>query len=237
MADLVPTQPDETNYEAKQQAHSAEYRKEWDRAPESWKKKVAELGLSPETETMSAAVEIHEGSSTMSYTPDMAATIDTHLDLIIETIGFKYEPIIRKTAEMLMLPMAREIEMERGMMLGRVTGFILKADKRNALARVHQILHAIPRLAAANGFPTMRASARECGCSVEWIKRGRDECCTALQIPIPVEGTKSAIAKVRYKMKAKMDHWRLRKFKPIQPNPCKPIQQTSPLNFPTQVSP
>ena len=35
MADLVPTQPDETNYEAKQQAHSAEYRKEWDRAPES----------------------------------------------------------------------------------------------------------------------------------------------------------------------------------------------------------
>ena len=225
MADLVPTQPDEPNYEAKQQALNAQYRKEWEKAPDSWKKKVDELGLTAEAETMSAAVEIHEGSQTMSYTPDMAATIDTHLDLIIETIGFKYEPIIRKTAEMLMMPMAREIEMERGMMLGRVTGFILKADKRNALARVHQILHAIPRLAAANGFPTMRASARECGCSVEWIKRGRDECCTALQIPIPVDGTKSAIAKVRYKMKAKMDHWRLRKFKPTQTK-CTPTQPT-----------
>lgn len=237
MGDSVHTLHDETDYQSKQHARNAEYKEEWKRAPESWKQKVAELGIGPECETMSAAVEVHEGAETMSYAPDMAATIDTHLDLIIETIGFKYEPIIRKTADMLMQPMAREIEMERGMMLGRVTGFILKADKRNALARVHQILHAIPRLAAANGFPTMRASARECGCSVEWIKRGRDECCNALQIPIPAEGQKSAIAKVRYKMKAKMDHWRLRKFKPTQTKPCNLIQPNSPLTLAAPASP
>lgn len=215
----------EQSYEDLQYSRNSKYKSEWDKAPEAWKKKVAELGIAPECSMTTASIEIHD-NTTASYTPDMAETLDTHIDFIVETLGFQHEKIIRATAEMLMRPIEAEIERGRSMTLGRVACFMVKANRRDVQARVHQLLHAIPRLAEANGYSSMRASARACGCSQEWIKRGRDEWCNLLQIPVPVEGTKSALAKLRYKLSGKTKHWRNRKFllKPIQPTKPTPCQ-------------
>jgi len=44
----------------------------------------------------------------------------------------------------------------------------------NLKAHVHALMHCNPRIAKMNGYPSMRSSAKECGCSPEYIRQLRN---------------------------------------------------------------
>jgi hypothetical protein len=109
--------------------------------------------------------------------------------------------------------MREEMERDRASAIGRIACYLVKGrDGGNILARIHSLLHAIPRLAAITGFPSLRESSKACGASVQWIKIGRDKWCDILEIPIPVEGTKKPETKAKYRQHAKTKHWRKTKY-------------------------
>lgn len=201
------------SYELRQDAMDRKYHQAWEDAPESFKKKVAKLDLKAQSDSVSHALPFDEALITVSHVPDMAATIDTEADRMIEKYGAQYEAVIRGVMEDLRVPLAQEIEKNRALLLGRVAGFLIKSEGCNILARAHQLLHAIPMLAEINGYKTMRESARECHVSPEWMKRGRDKWCKVLGIPIPSAGRKSPEAIEKYRKNGLTRHWRNKKFK------------------------
>ena len=205
-----PQRIDGSRYEYQQDKMDREYDAEWAKAPKSFLKKAAALGIKPHTEKPSRSMPVEEAMETVSYTPDMADTIDTQVDLLIEKYG--NEELIRKVVNDLKAPMEMEIVKNRALLLGRVAGFLIKSETSNIQARAHQLLHAIPLLAEINGYKTMRESARACGVSPEWIVRGRNQWCEALGIPIPQTGKKSAGAIAKYRNNAIVNHWRKKKF-------------------------
>jgi hypothetical protein len=156
-------------------------------------------------------MEFKETLLTSAHTPDMC-DLDTYVDTLVEKYGGSNEKLIRSVAEDLRKPMEEENERCRGMMLGRVVCYLVRSEANNVLARVHQLLHAIPRLATQMGYGSMRKSARACRVSPEWIKRGRDEACEVIGIPIPTEGQKSQEARDKYRENAKKNHWRNQTF-------------------------
>ena len=191
-----------------------EYEKAFENAPEAFKRSMEKMGMEAKAKTdnqTSNSIEYNEGYLTASYTTDMAEVIDTHVDRLIEEHGVKHEMMIRKIAAALEDPMKLEIERNRALMLGRVACYLVKSEAQNVLARVHSLLHAIPRLAAVNGFKSMRESARACRVSPQWIKLGRDKWCAVLGIPIPAEGSKQEAAKEKYRKSAMANHWRKQK--------------------------
>lgn len=214
--------PESTDYASHVHRSTEEYRKAWEEAPQSFKDAAAKAGIGADVESAEGyALEFDEDQSSMSYTPDMR-TLDTETDALIEELGPYQAKLVTSVAGRLRAAMSQEAERLTSEKLTRVVGLLVKCDRKNVLARVHQLLHAIPRLALTAGFASMRASARECGVSVEWIRRGRDQWCQLLDLEIPVEGVKSEVAKIKYRATATTNHWRHQKFKPIPTHHNKP---------------
>lgn len=212
------------DYCERQLAEDSSYSAAWASAPKAFKRQAALLGLevSPNSTDDPGVMEFDENASRVNrpghtpsfHIPDMATQLDTHIDQLVEKYGFQNEKMVRAIAEDLKAPMRIEIEQNRALMLGRAVSWVVKSDSTNVLARVHQLMHAIPRLAAITGFASMRESARACGVTCEWIRRGRDKACEHLGLPIPTEGRKSDEARVKYQINGKKNHWRRQAFKP-----------------------
>jgi hypothetical protein len=138
----------------------------------------------------------------------MPDEIDTCVDFMIEKYGASHEHVVRGIFADLKKIMDIEVERNRALSLGRMLFYLVNKQTKSILPLLHAALHAIPRLAAANGITSMRESARLCGVSPEWIRRSRDEICDVLEIPVPVESQKSLDAKVKYSVNGKLNHWR-----------------------------
>lgn len=218
------------DYCDKQLAEDSKYSAAWASAPSAFKKAAAALGMevAPNCTEDLGVMEFDENASRVNHPghtpsfhiPDMATQLDTFIDELVEKYGFQNERMVREIAEDLKVPMRLEIEQNRAFMLGRVASWVVKSANRNVLARVHQLMHAIPRLAAITGYASMRDSAKACGVTCEWIRRGRDEACEHLGLPIPTEGRKSDEARAKYQANGKKNHWRHQTF---QPKPNLPI--------------
>lgn len=205
------------NYQDTQDLRDAEAKAAWDAAPEAFKRKAALMGIGFEAEGVPGmAMEYDETKSRVNapnhapsfFTPDMADSLDTVVDELIEKYGSQNAELIRSVAEDLKKPMNDEIEKSGALMLGRIAMYMVKSETNNIYARSHALLHAIPRLAAKNGYASMRQSAKACGVSPEWMRRTRDWWVNALGIKAPVEGVKSDEAKERYRQNGLQNHWR-----------------------------
>lgn len=218
--------PDDSHYIARQDVRESQYRDAWKDAPPSFREQAAKLGIDgAEVESESRAIEYQEGYSSASFTPDMG-DLDTEIDQMIEEHGPQHESVIRRVVERMNEKMHEEVQKQASATVVQIVCYLIKTESGSLLARIHSLLHAIPRLAAINGYASMRQSAKACGRSVEWISRGRELWCKMLGIPIPAEGTKSEEAKAKYREAALSDHWRDRKFTAdkteTNPNLCKP---------------
>lgn len=209
-----------SSYAVRQSVRDMEYKQAWNDAPETFKAAVGRRGLTPQIENPSGAMEFDDNHQTTSYSPDMADAIDTYVDALVEKYGGKNEKLIRSIAADLKQPMDLEIERNRALSLGRMLFFLARSETRNLKASVFAAMHAIPRLAGANGMSSMRQSARECGVSAEWMRRSRDEVCGILEIPVPEESRKSLDARIKYATNGVSNHWRRQIIKK-EPNPCK----------------
>lgn len=208
----VPRQ--EPAYTDRQAQHNREYADAWENAPQSFKDEAAQKGLAPEIPNEEGmAIDFNDNYRSSSYTPDMAELLDDFIDEIIEKFGSRNADLIRAIATELKKPMEEELARHRSLLLNRVACYLVSDEKGNLLARVHALLHSVPRLAAVNGFSSMRASARRCGVSPEWLRRKRDSWCDLLEIERPADGIKSEDAKLKYQTNALNNHWRNKKFK------------------------
>lgn len=173
---------------------------------------------------VTGAIEFDPNRESASYTPDLAGSLDDEIDRLIEKHGHQNARLIIAIVTDLKKPMEREIEMNRALLLGRTLAQLIKCPTSNLRASAHQLMHAIPRMAGANGIKSMRESARICGVSVEWIRKGRNHWCEILSLPIPAESAKSDEACKQYANNALGNHWRNQKV--TKPNPilCPPKQ-------------
>jgi hypothetical protein len=204
----------ERNYTDRQTQHDKEYAAAWENSPPEFKRKAAQLGLEPDVpDTTGMAMEYNDNYSTSCHIPDMASALDELVDCIIEKFGGRNAVLIRAIANELKKPMEEELVRNRANLLGRVSCYLVQDEKGNLKARVHALLHSIPRLAAENGFPSMRSSAKVCGVSPEWLRRKRDSWCDLLEIERPANGTKSEEAKLKYRANALGNHWRNQLYK------------------------
>jgi hypothetical protein len=121
--------------------------------------------------------------------------------------------VIRAVASKLEEKKRLEVQREASSTVTRIVCYMIKTDKGNLQARIHQLLHTIPGLAEVVGFKSMRESARSCKVSQEWIARGRSEWCQVLGIPMPAASSKSEEAKARYRSNGLTNHWRKQKYK------------------------
>jgi hypothetical protein len=207
---FMPANP---SYEPYQDHRDREYREAWKKAPRRFIKAASKIGIEgPDLDRSGEAIEYDTNAAGVAYTVDMAAGIDTIVDDLVERYGAEHRAIIIAVIEEMKKPMIQEIEKNQAVLLNRVAGFMIASERSNILARVHSLIHAIPLLAEVNGITSMRHSARLCGVSPEWIKRGRDQACEALGLKIPEARGKSALAKVRYALNGKNHHWRTQLF-------------------------
>jgi len=202
------------NYHDRQSKHDREYAAAWESAPVEFKHQAAMLGLHCEIpDANGMALEYNDNFASSSHTPNMADSLDEHVDRVIEKFGIENAAMVRAIANELKKPMEEELIRSRANLLGRVSCYLVQDEKGNLRARVHALLHSIPRLAAENGFPSMRASAKFCGVSPEWLRRKRDSWCDLLEIERPANGCKSDEAKLKYRANALNNHWRNQTYK------------------------
>ena len=194
-----------------------EAKKAWDEAPESFRKSVAQMGLKPPVDI---ALERHPRADIIfsaneaddhihaDESEPIESQIDTEMDRLTERFGGQYRKVIEGVVAHMQAPIRESVDRDRAEMIATIVCVLVRCDGASILARVHQLLHAIPRLALLNGFGSMSASAEACGVSREWIRRGRDEWCAKLGVRVPAEGRKSAAACLKYKLNATTNHWR-----------------------------
>lgn len=205
-------------YIIKQDRNNVEYEKAWEDAPEIFKTKAALLGMECDP-GHSESLDVEEFNDNLLSTavrPDMAAALDLHVDFVVEKYADRVPAVlIRNIAEDLSAPMYREQERNKADLLGKIAGNLIyiPREKGNILARIHALIHSIPRYAKEAGFTSMRASAKACRVSPEWLRRNRDQWCVLLDIEPPVVGTKTDTAKKKYTDNAKSNHWRYQKYK------------------------
>lgn len=215
-----PPGPNNSSYRDRQSQHDREYAAAWETAPIEFRKQAAMLGLHcdvPDANGM--AMEYNDNYASCAYTPDIADNLDQHVDKIIEKYGTYCPPsVIFAIYKDLRKPWEEEAIRNRANLLNRVAGYLVKDESGNLNARVHALLHSIPRFAAENGFSSMRASAKACGVSPEWLRRKRDSWCDLLEIERPANGTKSDEAKLKYRANALSNHWRNQHWKAINNN-------------------
>jgi hypothetical protein len=223
MLDDLPEEG-ERSYTDRQTEHDREYAAAWESAPLEFKKNAAMLGLHPDIpDTAGMAMEYNDNYSASANIPNMASAIDSFVDQIVEELGqiygwapeqrIFYSAIIKYAVEWVLKPMEEELERNQANLLNRVAAFLIHDEKGNLSARVHALVHSIPRMATENGFPSMRASAKSCGVSPEWLRRKRDSCCDLFSIKRPANATKSDEARLKYRINALGNHWRNQKFK------------------------
>lgn len=213
-----------SDYDESKKARDQAYLDAWASAPEEFRRQAEEMGIQPELDGDSHAIEHKSEFASAAETIDFASVIDTLLDEMVERFG--HRDVVRGVVESVTAIMERKAKQEYSLKLTRIIMLLVGAEGKNVRARVHHILHAIPGLAATTGFPTMRSSARACGCSPTWMCNGRNEVCEALGIPIPEDGTKSEEAKRKYKKAATEKHWRDQKF--VAPKTTESPQHTTP---------
>lgn len=202
------------SYNDRQTQHDREYAAAWENSPVEFRREAAMRGLHCDVPDQNGmALEYNDNFSTGAHTPNMAETLDQFVDHVIEKFGGEHAGFIRTIANELKRPMEEELIRSRANLLGRVSCYLVQDEKGNLKARVHALLHSIPRLAAENGFPSMRASAKVCGVSPEWLRRKRDSWCDLLELERPANGTKSEEAKIKYRKNALGNHWRKQAFK------------------------
>jgi hypothetical protein len=198
-------------YSCRQADLDAAYRKAWADAPEEFKQSAMAKGLKPDTARESHACEYNEASEATSYHDNF--DIDTEMDRLIEELGPQHAKAIEAVMTQMEARMRAEMQRESGSTVTRIVCYLIKTEKGNLQARVHQLLHAIPGLAEAVGFSSMRSSARACGVSPEWMRRGREEWCDVLGLDIPAASSKSPEARLAYSKNGLKNHWRNQKFK------------------------
>jgi hypothetical protein len=214
----------ESTYKDRQSQHDREYTAAWENAPLEWRKEAAVRGLHPDLpECEGMSMDYNDNYPASSHNPDMAKTIDTFVDQLVEDLAIKHNwtpeqcvsnaVIIKETILWIKKPLEDELVRNRANLLGRVSCYLVQDEKGNLRARVHALLHSIPRLAAENGFPSMRSSAKVCGVSPEWLRRKRDNWCDLLEIERPACSTKSESAKLKYRANALRNHWRNQLYK------------------------
>lgn len=196
---------------------NARYLRAWEDAPEDFKRAASKLGLTASIDPDSTAIEYDENRMSASYMIDPADAIDTKIDQLIERHGVQHEAVIRDVIHEMTKDRKIEEGRARSLAIARIASFLVKGQERSILARIHQLLHSVPRLASINGFGSMRESARICGVSPEWMRKGREELCKLLDLPIPEEGRKSNEVREKYSQNGKTNHWRFQKFKPNNP--------------------
>ena len=204
------------DYALRQSHADRQYKKAWETVPNDFKASAAALGIvGPQVEEEGKAVEYDADLTNSSYTTDLSAVIDTKLEEMTEKYG---NPIvIRAIVKEVEAVINQKCQEDYSHKLVRIIMVLISAESSNLLAKVHHIIHAVPGLAKNMGINSLRHSARECKCSVEWIRKGRDKICEILEIPIPSEGKKSDEAKAEYKNVATTRHWRNRMFKAQKP--------------------
>lgn len=204
----------DSNYSDRQSERDREYAAAWDTAPEEFKRSAALAGIGMEVpDSTGMAMEYNDNYSQAAVIPNMADTLDQFVDLVIEKFGATHAVFIRAIANELKKPMEAELVRNRANLLGRVSCYLVQDEKGNLKARVHALLHSIPRLAAENGYSSMRSSAKVCGVSPEWLRRKRDSWCDLLEIERPANGCKSPEAKLKYRSNALKNHWRNQLYK------------------------
>lgn len=214
----------ERSYTDRQTKHDREYAAAWENAPLEFKKSAALMGLHPDVpENEGMAMEYDDNYASSAHMPNMAKAIDDFVDRIVEELSAIYNwtmeqrdfysIIIKFAVEWVQKPMQQELEHSQANLLNRVAAFLIADEKGNLRARVHAMVHSIPRMATENGFPSMRASAKSCGVSPEWLRRKRDSCCDLFSIKRPANGTKSDEAKIKYRINALGNHWRNQRYK------------------------
>lgn len=247
--------PDDT-YSARQSERDREYLQSWNDAPASFKEsardRIAELEkemqrlkrLEPHIEAEHQEVmEYQVNYHTAGYTVDIAGALDSQVDVLVEIHGDDARPIIQDVVNRVTELAEQKVAQDNSLKLARVVMWLVQSDgKTNMSARSHALMHSIPRMAVHCGFPSMRASARECKVSVEWIRKSRLLLCKQLNLPIPEESSKSDEAKLKYKEAGTNGHWRRQIFKPKPPTPCRPIlkrtaSSTSPSPPPPTTAP
>ncbi len=205
------------DYVERQAAHDREYSKAWEESPESFKIEAARAGIQvcPEDYDSPGVREYDDNFPTSAQTPDMADSLDKHIDYVIEKFGVQHAGFIKAVAEELKKPMQAEITRNQAEVLGRIAGYLIymESEKGNILARIHALLHSIPRFAIRAGFPSMRASAKVCKVSPEWMRRKRDQWCILMGITPPAAGCKTPEAKKKYSENARTNHWRNQTYK------------------------
>lgn len=227
MLDSTPGMGTNGSYTDRSVRHDREYAAAWENAPVEFKKAAALLGIHCDVPDQNGmALDYNDNFSTSAHTPNMADYLDGYVDEVIEEFvhdqkWLEYTLIlpvlIKAIAAILRKPMEMELIRSRANLLGRVSCYLVQDEKGNLKARVHALLHSIPRLAAENGFPSMRASAKVCGVSPEWLRRKRDSWCDLLELERPATGTKSEEAKAKYRTNALDNHWRKQSFKSAKP--------------------
>lgn len=229
-------QPNGSNddYISRQAAMDRRSEAAWKNAPKRFLKEAAKVGLDAgkvDYESASVAPYDPEFSSketpydpdyaSRAYTPNMADLVDDYVDEMVEKIILSSDGLfdldisqaglaglIRHIAEQLKKPVEEELARNRALLLGRIASYLVADEKGNILARIHALLHAIPRLAVENGYSSMRASALHCGASVEWLRKSRNKVCALLELDPPAHGVKTDEARAKYKTNAQNNHWR-----------------------------
>jgi hypothetical protein len=209
------SQDTDSTYKDRQAQHDREYTAAWENAPPEFKRQAALFGLHPQSsgDTQGMAMEYNDNYAGQAHIPNMADALDDYVDQIIEEFGPEHAPFIRAIYRRLRKPMDEEIIHSRSNLLARVAMLLVFDEKGNLRARVHALLHSIPRLPNQNGFPSMRSSAKICGVSPEWLRRKRDSWCDALELSRPNNGIKSDEAKLKYRINALKNHWRNQIYK------------------------
>jgi len=182
-----------------------------------FRREAALKGLHPDVpSTEGMAMEYSDNYASSSYLMDMADQLDQYVEELIEKYGSQYEPFIRALYEDFRKPMEAEQNRVRSNTLFRIVLWLIHDEKGNLKARLHALLHSVPRLAVESGYPSMRSSAKTCGVSPEWLRRKRDSLCDLLELERPTGGIKSEEAKIKYRHNALRNHWRTQKFRFIR---------------------
>ena len=201
------------DYSSRQSAMDHEYREAWENAPEDFKVQATAAHLTPHVDDKEGhAMEFEANYASAGYTIDIAAALDSQVDELCEIHGDKARKIIQDVVDRLVDLADKKVEQNNSLKLARVVMMLVSGGKKNVLAKVHSLMHAVPRLAIPCGFSSMRASARECAVSQTWIANGRKQFCEMLEIPIPSDSTKSDEAKEKYRKTATTNHWRNQRF-------------------------
>lgn len=202
--DMLPSE--DRNYLTRQQALDREYLAAWKNAPPEFKALAAAAGLKPHIDDKGMSLEFQDGYLNTSTRPDMAKALDSFTDELVEKIG--HEEVTRLISAAYARLLDIETERNRATLLARIAGTLIETAAKNMQATLHGLLHAVPRMAMASGYPSLRSSARKCGCSAEWLRKFRDDWCQQLSLPVPTEGQKTPEAKKKYRDNGNTNHWR-----------------------------